>query len=65
MSFRLMSISSDTLVGDDLKARLVAVAHIDLHHALIQLALAELLPQLLPRPLIARLARLVLGSRRS
>ncbi len=35
------------LVGDDLEARHVPLAHIDLHRAIVQLALAELLPQLL------------------
>ncbi len=47
------------LRGHELEARLIAVAHIDLHHPLIQLALAELLAQLLPRALVARLVLLL------
>ena len=41
------------LVGNDLEAGLIAVAHIELDHALVQLALAELLAQLLARALLA------------
>ena len=37
------------LVGDDLERWRIPLPHIDLHHALVQLAFAELLPQLLPR----------------
>ena len=51
------------LRGHKLKARLIAVAHIQLHHPFIQLALAELLPQLLPAPLIS--SPLVAGLRGS
>ena len=41
------------LIGDDLEARLIAVAHVQLDDALVQLALAKLLPQLLARALLA------------
>ena len=45
------------------KARLVAIAHIELDDPFIQLALPKLLPQLLPGAgvTVAGLARLLLG----
>ncbi len=46
----------DALVGDDLERRCTAFAHIDLYRALIQLAFAELLPQLFPGTVMAFLA---------
>src|SRR6202012_252482 len=54
-----------TLVSDDLKARRIPLAHVNLHRAVVQLALAELLPQLLPRALVAvtRVLRCLNGRR--
>ena len=52
MSLRLMSISSTPWLEMISKVGEVALAHIDLHHALVQLALAELLAQLLARALM-------------
>ncbi len=41
------------LVADDAKLRRAAIAHVNLDHAIVHLALAKLLTQLLPRALMA------------
>src|SRR5205823_1613481 len=39
----------DTLIGDDLEGREIALPDVDFHHAIIEFALAELLPEFFPR----------------